>query len=254
MSLVQKDISESKRKKVMYVYYLSFVVAVVCCLILVINGCVGVFRGYSVQSPISAFLPLVLLLACVGVNRISLRVFNNCFILFITCYFLLSCFPGWNYRKGLKFYHEGNYAEAAIEFEKENQFWYHKVTRNISEPSSMNELARSYCQLEEFDKARSVFELSLSRYRGTAHGDLAEMRLDILESQLKAISEYSDQNLKGHDEHDSLYNLASRYELLPCNNKAIEIYKKITEMNIPDEHKSKAYESIKRLTPSKPSR
>jgi tetratricopeptide (TPR) repeat protein len=260
MSLQPKDISESKGKKIVYLAYFLFVVAVACCLILVIIGCVGVFRGYSVQSLIPAFFPLVLVLACVGVNRISminpnrisLSVFNNVVFLIIICYSLFTCFQGWHYRKGLKSYQEGNYAEAAIEFEKENQFWYHKVTPNLSEPSSMQYLAQSYSQLEEFDKARNLYELSLNRYRGTVTGDLAKISLVSLNSGLKAISEYSDQNLKGYDEKDRLYMLASKYASLPCNNKAIEIYKKITEMDIPDEYKRRAYEEIQKLTPSKP--
>ncbi|MFI4911398.1 MAG: tetratricopeptide repeat protein [Sedimentisphaeraceae bacterium JB056] len=262
MSFESKDIPKCKRKKILYLFYLLFVAAVVCCIIAVIIGCIGVFRGYSVQSSIFLSLPLVLLLACFGMNRILvtnpngvLKSINNKFFLpFITCCLLFSCFPGWNYRKGFKFYQEGNYAEATIEFEKETQYWYHKVTPNFSEPASMNELAKSYCQLEEFDKARSIYELSLDRYRGTVHGDLAEIRLAGLESGLKAISEYSDQNQKGYDEYDRLYMVASEYASLPCRNKAFEIYKTITEMNIPDEHKRIAYEEIQKTTLSKPSR
>jgi tetratricopeptide (TPR) repeat protein len=151
---------------------------------------------------------------------------------------------------GVVLYEQGHYNEAAVELEKTNQLWYLKLRPNYFEPSVMQELAESYCQLEEYDKAIGVYELIISRYQGL-YREVASWRLQRLKDGLRLVAQYNEGDIKLQNDYNKLFDMAHVYESnLNCYKKAVDIYKTITEMNIPAKDKNHAYEAIKRLTPA----
>jgi tetratricopeptide (TPR) repeat protein len=174
----------------------------------------------------------------------------NIFWAVFLVYILIGGLQGGHYIKGCEFYEQGLYNKAAAEFEKETQLWYLKLYSNSSEPSAMQKLAESYCQLEEFDKAECIYKLILSRYQGVDY-DMASLSLQRLKDGLQSIARYKEENPGLQNDSVKLYDIANVYESdLNCNRKALGIHKTITEMNIPAEDKNRAYEAIQRLTPA----
>lgn len=251
--------AESKKSAIQHIRVIFMVfgriaapMGIICCSILIITACIGIFRGYSVQSRMMDWLVTVAMVCIVfywGLGSFKPSIIWLCCSVIIL-YMSISSLQSSHYLKGLKLYYEGCYGDAVIEFEKETDLWYLKLSPNSSEPVAMHMLAKSYCQLEEFSKARDIYELGFSRYQGTVHGQSAAANLNSLKIGLGIISEYIEDSPKRQDDYKKLYVEASAYELnLSCYKKAVEVYKKITEMSIPAENKSRAHAAIKRLMP-----
>jgi tetratricopeptide (TPR) repeat protein len=238
---------------------LAALIAISCCLILIVASFIGVIRGYSVQSTIFWFLPSVVLISASfyfprkksfiqGLKDSFKPSLENLFCAVFCVYTSIGLFQGRHYDKGYKFYEQGLYNEAAVEFEKETRLWYLKISYNTSESSAMQKLAESYCQLEDYDKAISVYELIISRYQGPTR-ELASLYLQPLKNGLRFIDQCRGKE-HGFD-YNQLYDMARIHEdNLNSYKRAITIYKQITEMDIPAEDKKNAYEAIKRLTPA----
>jgi tetratricopeptide (TPR) repeat protein len=163
----------------------------------------------------------------------------------------IGCLQGRHYIKGFKFYYQGEYDKAAMEFEKETGLWYLKLSSNSSEHSAMEMLAESYCQLEEYDKAIDAYKTIVFRYQGLKR-KVASSRLQRLKDGLQSIARYKEENQELQNDFRKLYDIADVYESdLNCNTKALAIYRTITEMNIPAKDKRNAYDAVLRLTPVK---
>lgn len=233
-------------------------IGIVCGLIMVIAAFVGVIRGYSAHSTLFWFLPSVLLFWAIfyfprkesfiqGLKDSIKPSLENLFYVVFLVYISIGFFQGRHYDKGCKFLEQGLYDKAAAEFEKETRLWYLKVSYNMTEPLAMEKLAESYCRLEEYDKAVGVYELIASRYPGT-YGQSASWDLERLKDGLRLIAQYNEEDIKSQNDYRKLYDMAHVYEYkLNSYKKAVDIYKTITEMNIPVEKKNRACEAIERL-------
>jgi tetratricopeptide (TPR) repeat protein len=233
---------------------------IVCGSIMVIAAFVGVFRGYSVQSYIFWFLPSIFLIWASfyfprkesfiqGLKDSIKPSLENLFWAIFCVYMSIGILQGRHYWKGWKFYEQGQYDKAAAEFEKETQLWYLKLSCNHWEPDAMQQLAETYCQLGEYDKAICIYELIISRYPGF-YRESASFYLQRLKDGLRFIDQCRGKE-QGFD-YDQLYDMARVYEDdLNSYKRAISIYKQITEMDIPAEDKKGACDAILRLTPVK---
>jgi tetratricopeptide (TPR) repeat protein len=256
MTDVRKDRWRQVRR---YFALLKASIGIACCSILIIAAIVGVIRGYSVQSEILWFLPSILLFWAIfyfprkesfiqGLKDSFKPSLENLFYAVFLVYILIGCLHGRHYFKGYEFYEQGLYCKAAMEFEKETQLWYLKLGSNSSEPSAMQKLAESYCQLEEFDKAECIYKLILSRYQGVDY-DMASLSLQRLKDGLQSIARYKEDKQGLQNDFSKLHDIANVYESdLNCDKKAVDIYRTITQMNISAEDKRDAYDAILRLT------
>lgn len=248
------------RHKIDPIKAVCLTIGIICCSMVVISAFIGVIRGYSVQSTIFWYLPFTALICASfyfprkesfiqGLKDSFKPSLENLFYAAFVVYLLIGSLQGQHYFKGCKFYYQGLYDKAAAEFEKETQLWHLKLSSNTCEPDAMQKLAETYCQLEEFDKAVGVYELIISRYPGV-YQDGASLYLRRLKDGLQVIARYTENSEGLQNDYDKLYDIADVYESdLNCNKKARDIYKMITEMNIPVEFKSRAFEAIDRLTP-----
>jgi tetratricopeptide (TPR) repeat protein len=237
-------------------------VGIVCGSIMVIAAFMGVYRGYSVQSYILWFLPSIFLIWASfyfprkesfiqGLKDSIKPSLENLFWAVFCVYLSIGLFQGRHYWKGWEFYEQGQYDKAAAEFEKETQLWHLKLSYNPSEPSAMQDLAKSYCQLEQYDKAIHIYELIISRYPGV-YQDGASFYLQRLKDGLQSITRYKEENQGLPNDFSKLHDIADVYESdLNCNTKALGIYETITQMNIAEKDKRDAYDAILRLAPVK---
>ncbi len=231
----------------------SIAIGMICCSILVISAFVGIFRGYSVQSKmLTCLLPIAIFCIPFYWRQRNFKpsiIIGFCWAVVIV-YMLIGSLQGVHYDRGYIYYDQGRYTEAVAEFERENQLWYLKLCSNFSEPAAMGMLAQSYCQLGEYDKAVGVYELIISRYQGVRR-EVGSFRLQRLKDGLRFIAQYHERDIKLQNDYSKLYDMAEIYEFnLNSYKKAVDIYKTITEMNIPVEGKNRACKAIKRLTPA----
>jgi pentatricopeptide repeat protein len=245
-------LKDSRRHDTKFIDRLAALIGIGSCSMLVMFAFIGVFRGYSVQSKMLTWL-LPFVMVCILFYGWQ-RNFKSSIMWFcwavVVVYMFIGGLQGVHYDRGYIYYDQGHYNEAAAEFEKETQLWYLKLGVNFSEPAAMGMLAQSYCQLGEYDKAVGVYELIISRYQDVRR-EVASFRLQRLKDGLRFIAQYNEGDIKLPNDYRKLYDMAYVYELdLKSYKKAVDIYKTITEMNIPVEDKNRAYEAIKRLTPA----
>ena len=241
-----------------------------CCLQFWFVGLLGVFRGYSVQGYLSfyimigAFLYVIFLSDSLSSRHMIIRNFAS---LTFICSMILSLPKGRYVKRGDDYYKQGQYQKALEEFRKETQTWYLRLTYNPHEDRAMVQMAQTYCQLEDFDKARDIYKLTIHRYPGF-HGDRAQKYLEQLEDGLKIVTKYedwvsgkkgfpydlADEQLKSYNWKPEqmkpfiLYDVALVYRSnLNCHIKALEVYRKITDMDIDEEQKRVAKEQFGKL-------
>ncbi len=186
------------------------VIGAACFLSVVAVGIIGVVRGYSVQS----FWPMWILLfgqisfsPSIFVRQIRIKAMVNTLYVAPIYLLLLMLIHGHHYEIGKKFYDHRVYGEALEEFRKETETWYLQLQYNTSEAHAMEMIAKTYCQLEDFDKARETYKLIIYRYPGF-YANRAEKYLRKLENGLKKVTEFSSPVTETNSSSDELYDIA----------------------------------------------
>jgi tetratricopeptide (TPR) repeat protein len=222
------------------------------CFQLLVVGLIGVARGYSVQGFWSEWIAIASVFCLIFLAPPQKESRKNVIfyiVIFTLMYSSLVGIAQNRYKKlGKKYYEQGRYQQALEEFKKETQTWYLRLKYNSHEDRAMEMMAKTYCQLEDFDKARDTYELITHRYSGF-YGGRAEEYLERLEDGLRIVAKYPDQlsNAKGFP--SDLYDIALAYQYdLNCSIKALEVYRKIVDMDIGESSKELARKSIEELT------
>jgi tetratricopeptide (TPR) repeat protein len=247
------------------------VVALCCCLQAFLVGLIGVVRGYSVQGFWSSRIALAGVFCLIFLALAQKHGKNVPYYISISVlmYSSLAGLPqGRHLRIGRQYYEQGRYRRALQEFKRETQTWYLRLRYNLDEHIATEMMAKTFCQLEDFDKARQTYELIMYRYPGL-YADRAEKYLDRLEAGLKFVAKYEswvsgekdfpyylhEQLLKAPDSQlertqtNILNRVATIYEYdLRCNAKAVEAYRKIAHMDTDEQSKQRARKQIAELT------
>ena len=234
-----------KTKKKLVLKMLAFIG--ICCLLqFFIVALIGVIRGYTSETVLSDVVFVVgLFLILPLYPRKKRPIICIYFILFMIIYTssISSC-RGYHAEKGDVYYSSGRYRKALQAYEKEVQTWYHLLRYNYHEKIAMNMMAKTYCQLEDFDNARNTYKLIIDRYSGY-YADRAEKDLLRLNNGLKIVANYPDQIPETKGFPVELHNIAITYQYdLNCHTKALEVYRKIIDMDIPVEWKEIARDAI----------
>jgi tetratricopeptide (TPR) repeat protein len=215
-------------------------------------GLFGVARGYSVQGFWSIWIAIACAFCLLILSPRQKQTRKNViyyFAVFTFMYYSLVSIAQTSYeRQGKDYYEQGRYQQALEEFKKEFQTWYLRFMYNYREGSVMEMMAKTYCQLQDFDKARETYKLIMRRYPGF-YAARAEGYLADIEDGLKVVAKYPDQlsNAKGFP--SDLYEIARTYQYdLNCSIKALEVYRKIVDMDIGESTKELAKKSIEELT------
>lgn len=165
---------------------------------------------------------------------------------------VVSGLQGKHAELGKRYYEQGDYSAALAEFRKETETWYLRLDYNYHEISSMERIAKTYCQMEDFEKARATYETIIKRYSGYYH-DRAEKDLMELENGLMSIASCKQEAAQQKDATARsfiLYDIARIYYYhLRCHRKALEVYRQITDMDIPELCKELARKQIQELSP-----
>jgi tetratricopeptide (TPR) repeat protein len=154
---------------------------------------------------------------------------------------------GKHYYKGSEYYRQGKYDLAINEFREETEHWYRRLAYNMHEDSAMFDMAESYGQLGNFDKAREIFLLVQQRY--PIFKDSAVRSINSIDSGLQKVKEYDALPAGKKADIYKLYSIALAYRYdLHCDAKALEIYTKIAAMPVDDRSKELAKKAIQELT------
>lgn len=216
-------------------------------------GAIGVLRGYSVAGLWPTWTVLVGL-GCIAVSgRAMRRGWSWLIIAMLLTPSLGHYLPqGDHAALGTALYEQGRYREALSEFEKETGTWYLRLTYNYKERSAAEGIAKTYCQLEEFDKARDMYKLIIARYPGF-WGDGAKEYLDKLENGLAFARDFRGTMPGARGFPGEWYDLGRIYEYdMNCARKALDVYEQIVAMNIREKSKDLARDCAKELRPLVP--
>ena len=248
MSQENKDLLLKTKKKPV-VKLLAFI-GICCFLQFFIVALIGSIHGHTTETVLSDVIFVVgLFFILPYYPRQKRPIICIYFISFMIGYTsLLSLCHGNHAEKGGIYYEQCQYKEALQFFKKETQTWYLRLRYNHHERNAIEMMAKTYCQLEDFDNARNTYKLIIDRYRGH-YADQAEKDLLRLNNGLKIVANYPEQVPETKGVPVNLYNIARTYQYdLNCHTKAIEVYKKIIDMDIPDEWKELAIKHITELT------
>jgi len=221
------------------------------CLQFLAVGLIGVLRGYSVQGFWSEWIMLgsfVCLLFLTPPQKEKRKNLIFYIIVFTLMYSSIVGIAQMRYKRlGKEYYEQGRYQEALKEFKKEIQTWYLRLKYNTYEDNAMEMMAKTYCQLEDFDRARDIYKLIIHRY-SSFRGGRAEKKMRRLEDGLKIVAKYPDQVSRAKGFPSDLYEVARTYRHdLNCSTKALEVYRKIVNMDIDEKWKESARERIEKL-------
>lgn len=261
-------------RALLIVRWVLIFIGLCCFLQFIVVGIIGVVRGYSVQGFWSSFVmysgaSFVLLLTPRRSKEFKKKSIFYLVSIMIMYSVLIRGAQGDHYKRGEEYYTQGRYQKALQEFKKETQTWYLRLDYNHNESRAMLLMAETYCQLADFDKARETYKLILRRrYRyyqrkraGTGLGRLelglkiaakyeawvsgeADFPYDLAEEELKSFNFRPEQT-----EAYILYDIASAYQYdVNCYAKAVEVYRKIVDMDIRESTKERARKKIKELT------
>ena len=218
-------------------------------------GGINLIRGYSIGTYLTHKILLagVVVLIVLSFKYLKKPAIFLCYSLtgsFIIIYIsLIGIHQGRYIEEAERYYNTGQYQKALLTYKKEAQTWYHLLRYNYNERIAMNMIAKTYCQLRDFDSARDTYNLITDRYAGEFYAGRAQERLVKLEEGLKIVTYYPDQVPETKGFPSDLYNIARTYQYdLNCHTKALEIYKKIVEMDIDEKGKKLARNQIEKLT------
>lgn len=215
--------------------------AVVCLLVFVVGGVVGVVRGYSVQSWVPVWICLVgVVLLIPFQRRHSWASFlsSACLIVFA----LVGIGQGDHQRQGEVLYEEGKYEEAITEFRREIETWYLRLQFNSHEAPSLFQIAQSQSQLGRFEEARETYREVEEKFRGF-YKDRAQIAGATVENKLAEIDELNKKLAEASDGSGQAqvhFDLALAYRELTCDQKAIEHYEAIQKLDAPERFKESA--------------
>lgn len=221
---------------------------------------IGVIRGYSVQSWAPFYVMLggsvLLMIVHAGIHfkfreelsKATWRQIPGFFWMFYLALFCMGfastagIMQG-SYRKlGDEFYKQKNYPAAVVNYQKEVNTWYLRLKYNCWEDASLYGIARSCCQLENFEQGRQsyqrLFEMSRGYYQEVGQRELAE-----LNKELGNIAEYEIQLTQATDDNQKayiLFDMALSYRKIECDKKAKEQYALIQTLNIKESTKEQA--------------
>lgn len=248
----EKNSNIQKTKKTLVLKLLAFL-GICCFLQFVVVTAIAVVRGYSVESDVSNVSNAVFLAGIFLIlpyySRQRRKTIAGCFISLWMIYNLLVNLPHGGYLdKGNVYYLQGQYPQALQACKKEAQTWYRRLRHNPHEKSAMLAMAKTYCQLEDFDNARVTYKLVIARYSGS-YPQRAEDNLKRLEKGLLLVADYSGQVPEGLEDVWKWYDLARTYQYdLICYKKALEVCRQIIDMNISEELKELARKQIEAMT------
>jgi len=235
--------------------YINGLICTCCFLQFFVIGIINVIRGYSMETDLTHELLLIgigiFIVYNLYTNRIRTKeyAFYSIVVSFILLFYLSANFhQGRDLKEAKNYYDRGQYPQALQSLKKETQTWYRRLRYNYHERSAMQMMAKTYCQLEDFDNARNTYKLIIDRYPGL-YATHAKKDLIRLENGLQIVAKYPDQIPETEGVPVDLYNIARTYQYdLNCHTKAIEVYRKIVDMDIPDNWKELAIEHITELT------
>jgi len=228
----------------------------ICCILqFFIVGIINLSRGYSIGTRLPEKILLAGLFAFIplSVKYLKKLAIFGCYSLTVSFVLMYVCWISLAHVKYIEeakeYYSTGQYQQALLTYEKEIQTWYHLLKYNFNERIAMNMIAKTYCQLGDFDSARDTYNLMIDRYPGEYYAGRAQESLVEMEEGLKIVANYPDKVPETKGFPVDLYNIARAYRYdLNCYRKAIEVYTKIVDMDISDECKKSAKESILKLT------
>lgn len=220
----------------MYVF-----VGLVCIGQFFICALIGVFRGYSVQS----WIPYYVMIG--GVFLLLKLVSEYAWVLYLISLTMIftsitGILQGRYEKQGDALFEQGKFSEAIVVYGKEIDTWYLRGCYNHHESTSSFRIAESYCQLEEFDKARQRYRQLAQRYKGyykeRSIGEAAQ-----LDRELNDIADLQEQLVnEGDDDKKAkiLFDIAFAYRRIECDNKARDQYELIQTLDIYQPRKEQA--------------
>ncbi|MBN1345540.1 MAG: tetratricopeptide repeat protein [Phycisphaerae bacterium] len=225
---------------------------VICCFQIVIAGLVGVVRGYSVQGywPIGILFAGMVLIMVSGQVHLHPR-HGTWFV--VVCLAVTNLPRGGQHaEQGDTLFKQGRYREAVPEYEKELNTWYLRLTYNYHEAHASEQIAKGYCELEQFDKARAMYRRIMAMYPGF-YGDRAKDYLDELDAGERLVRQFDGRMPRPNEFPSKWYDVANAYQFkMKCARRAVDVCRQIDAMDIEEKFKDRARTRIKELTPRLP--
>lgn len=151
---------------------------------------------------------------------------------------------GRNHKLGDEFYEQKNYQAAITMYEKEIDTWHLRLMYNYREDTSLFGIARSYCQLGDFEQGRESYQrlikMSRSYYQERGGPELAELDREL--ENIVAFKEKLDNTADDRQKAHILFDLALAYRRVECSPKAREQYTLIQTLDINESRKAQAKE------------
>jgi len=206
---------------------------------------IGIIRGYSVQSWIPIWVMLgglfVLILSAGGNQFITREKRNPTWISWLSSFYIITfsivgILQGRYQAKGDELYKQKDYPAAIAMYRKEIDTWYLRINYNYREDMSLFGIAQSYCQLENFEQARQIYQylakMSRGYYRQRAGQELTNLdrELGSIAVLEKPLADAADDNQKAQMRFD----IAFSYRRIGCAKKAREQYALIQTLNVPE--------------------
>jgi len=212
---------------------------------------IGVIRGYSVQSYAPTYVMLsgvILLLLCpewmFDYSKEAKKPIWTLYLSIFCLFFMnvVGLLQGRYQELGDEFYKQKNYPAAIGQYQKEVDTWYLRLRYNTSENTSLFGIARSYCQLENFEQGRQAYQRLHKMARGF-YQEVTQKELAELDKELGNIAEYEKQLADAADDNqkaDILFDMALSYYGIGCDKKVGEQYVLIQTLNIDESRKEQA--------------
>ena len=252
MESAERDAGPGREKARGWVW---LAVGIGCAAPVMVVAVMGMARGHTTVTRLW-FVPLAILVigellvlrGTGGKTRIYAAIFYN---IFVVAYVLFPVLVQGRYgAKGKEHYRRGQYEDALEDFENEAGAWYLRWQYNRHEAKAMAMAAKSHCQLGNFDEAREIYWLIMERYPGEA-AEGARADVARLEDGLAVVGDYKGDETEGFGGVVDLYGIAMAYHYdLNCPTKAMEVYRRIVDMEVPEDQKETARFMIEEIMAS----